>query len=143
MPGVLRLDLGAAGEQKVEQHEAGCLCKKLRITAIGAPLRVGLCHCLECRKHHGALFYGAAIWPNDAVQVEGAFGAYQGRCFCPTCGSSVFAQTGDETEVHLGAFDQPDRFRPTYEVWTERREAWLPPFPDMTGFKRNRENPEG
>lgn len=107
----------------------GCLCGKVRIVAAGQPLRVGLCHCLDCRKHHGALFFAAAIFPSAAVTVTGEPRDYKGRFFCPDCGSSVFARSGDETEVHLGTLDAPDQFVPTYEIWTTRREAWLPPFP--------------
>lgn len=112
----------------METHTAGCLCGAVRLTATGAPLRVGICHCLECRKHHGALFYAAAIYPQDAVTLTGDTHAYKGRNFCPTCGSSVFAQSGDEIEIHLGALDSPSQFEPTYEVWTTRRENWLPAF---------------
>lgn len=31
------------------------LCGAVRLVASGRPYRVGLCHCLDCRKHHGAL----------------------------------------------------------------------------------------
>ena len=116
----------------------GCLCGGVRFEAAGEPLRVGVCHCMDCRKHHGALFYAAAIFPADAVVVKGEVAAYQGRCFCPRCGSSVFARSGDEIELHLGAMDAPDRFAPEYECWTERREAWLPAFPDTHRHERDR-----
>lgn len=117
-----------------------CLCRSLRVAATGEPDRVAICHCLDCRKHHGALFYAAAIFPEGAVTIEGEYRDYRGRAFCPTCGSSVFARFGDEIEVHLGILDQPDRFRPTYESWTTRRESWLPPFPDTRLHERNRED---
>ncbi|WP_424942357.1 GFA family protein [Aliiroseovarius crassostreae] len=122
----------------MDTHSGGCLCGNIRFTTTGSPLRVGICHCVNCRKHHGALFYAAAIYPQDAVQVEGKTNAYQGRHFCPTCGSSAFAMTGDEIELHLGALDQPNQFTPDYELWTERRENWLPEFPDIPSFPRNR-----
>lgn len=51
----------------------------------------------------------------------------------------MFGRTGDEIEVALGAFDEPDRFRPTYELWTAGREAWLPPFDLACHLQRNRE----
>ena len=117
----------------------GCLCGDVRISATGRPFRVGICHCLDCRKHHGALFFAAAIFPEDAVTIEGETGDYLGRAFCPRCGSSVFARHGDEIEVHLGALDAPDQLTPTYECWTIRREAWLPPFPDTKLYQRDRE----
>ena len=113
----------------MERIEAGCLCGDVRIVATGQPYRVGLCHCLDCRKHHGALFHGSAIYPEDAVTITGDLHAYGGRQFCPRCGSSVCQRSGDEIEISLGAFDDPDKFAPTYELWTVRREGWLPAFP--------------
>jgi len=121
----------------------GCLCGKLRFTASGEPDRVGLCHCLDCRKHHGALFHASAIFDEAAVSVEGETRHYQGRHFCPACGSSVFSRSGDEIELHLGALDQPDRFTPSYELWTLRRESWLPPFPLARHYQRDRDDGTG
>lgn len=117
----------------------GCLCGSVRIVASGPPDRVGICHCLDCRKHHGALFYAAAIFPGAAVTIEGETRDFKGRHFCPRCGSSVFARTADEIEVYLGSLDAPDRLTPTYENWSLRREPWLPPFPHMERFERDRE----
>ncbi|MDE3079365.1 MAG: GFA family protein [Paracoccaceae bacterium] len=116
----------------------GCLCGGVRIVARGHPWRVGLCHCLDCRKHHGALFHASAVFPAEAVTVTGETRSYRGRHFCPTRGSPVFGRSGDETEVNLGALDAPDRFKPTYELWTIRREGWLPPFPLAHHYPRNR-----
>jgi len=118
----------------------GCLCGDVRLRATGRPYRVGLCHCLDCRKHHGALFYAAAIFPQAAVSISGDTRDYHGRHFCPRCGSSVFARSGDEVEVHLGTLDAPDQLLPTYENWTVRRESWLPPFPLAHHYERNRES---
>ncbi|OLP61116.1 aldehyde-activating protein [Xaviernesmea oryzae] len=123
----------------MEHISGGCLCGKLRFVASGQPYRVGICHCLDCRKHHGALFHASAIFPEDAVVVEGEARDYAGRFFCPTCGSPVFARSGDEVEIHLGSLDAPDRFTPTYELWTIRREAWLPPFAVRRHYERNRD----
>lgn len=117
----------------------GCLCGKVRLVARGEPYRVGICHCLDCRKHHGAPFHASAIFPEAAVTVTGETSAHAGRHFCPACGSPVFGRSGDETEVNLGALDQPDQFTPTYELWTLRRESWLPDFPRMRHYQRNRE----
>ncbi|MDF3934590.1 GFA family protein [Pseudomonas citronellolis] len=117
----------------------GCLCGEVRIQASGQPYRVGLCHCLECRKHHGALFNASAIFPERAVSITGETHAYAGRHFCPRCGSTVFARSGDEVEVNLGSLDEPDQFRPSYEGWIIRRESWLPAFPLKHHYLRDRE----
>lgn len=124
----------------MDRFTGGCLCGDVRITATGRPDRVGICHCLDCRKHHGALFHASAIFPATAMTVEGETREYAGRHFCPRCGSSVFGRSDDEIEVNLGTLDAPDQFVPTYELWTVRREAWLPPFPLANHYARDRES---
>ncbi len=123
----------------MDRVSGGCLCGAVRIVAVGQPYRVGLCHCLDCRKHHGTLFHASAIFPADAVTIAGETSGHAGRHFCPTCGSSLFGRSGDEIEVYIGALDEPDRFTPTYESWTVRREAWLPPFPLARHYEHDRE----
>ena len=123
----------------MQRFTGGCLCGKVRVLATGKPYRVGLCHCLDCRKHTGSLFHASAIFPADAVTTEGETRDYRGRHFCPDCGSSVFGRSGDEIEVSLGALDAPDQMAPTYELWTVRRESWLPPFPLEHSYERDRE----
>ncbi|MEL6465406.1 MAG: GFA family protein [Pseudomonadota bacterium] len=121
------------------QYSGGCLCGQVRIIATGTPDRVGICHCLDCRKHHGALFYAAAIFPETAVDITGTVAEYQGRAFCPRCGSSVFARNEGEVEVHLGTLDEPNQFVPDYELWTTRREGWLPEIAGTRCFARDRD----
>ncbi|MBB4285302.1 GFA family protein [Roseospira goensis] len=127
----------------MDRYLGGCLCGRVRFAASGRPVRVGLCHCLDCRKHHGALFYAAAVFPQAAVTIEGETRDYRGRHFCPHCGSSVFARSDNEIEVHLGSLDAPDQVVPTYEIWTVRREGWLPPFPLARRYARDRDATDG
>ncbi len=122
----------------MDRFTGGCLCGDVRIVASGRPYRVGLCHCLDCRKHHGALFAASAIFPEEAVVIEGETRDYAGRHFCGRCGSSVFGRSEDEIEVNLGCLDAPDQLVPTYELWTVRRESWLPDFPVAREYERDR-----
>jgi hypothetical protein len=46
----------------------------------------------------------------------------------------------DEIEVNLGSLDAPDQLVPTYELWTVRRESWLPQFPLVKGYDRDRDD---
>ncbi len=132
----------------------GCLCGDVRLVADGQPKRVGICHCMDCRKHHGAVFHASAVFPDGAVTVTGETRGFKGRHFCPRCGSSVFSVSpqdatptlrggegagGVEIEVHLGALDEPGMFTPTYELWTIRREPWLPEFAGMEGCEKDRD----
>jgi hypothetical protein len=124
--------------RSMDRFTGGCLCGNVRIVASGLPYRVGLCHCLDCRKHHGALFHASAVFPQNAVTIDGETRDYAGRFFCPRCGSSIFARTADEIEVNLGSLDAPDQLMPTYESWIVRRESWLPPFPLTRRYERDR-----
>ena len=117
----------------------GCSCGAVRIVATGEPRRVGICHCLDCRKHHGAVFFAAAIFAQDAVAITGTTAEYKQRHFCRACVSSLFARFADEVEVHLGCLDAPSQFTPTYECWAIRRESWLPPFDLARSYERDRE----
>lgn len=119
-------------------HTASCLCTAVRLTATGNPSRVGMCHCLDCRKHSGSVFNAYAIFPQTAVTITGDTTDYDGRHFCPRCGSSVFGRSEGEIELHLGALDAPSQFTPTYEIWSLRREAWLPPLPGLHSYERDR-----
>lgn len=123
----------------MDQYTGGRLCGSVRIVATGRPYRVGICHCLDCRKHHGALFHASAIFPHHAVAIEGEVRDYLGRSFCPRCGSPVFSRSADEIEVNLGSLDAPNRLVPTYELWTTRRESWLPPFPLKHHYEQDRD----
>lgn len=126
----------------MKRFTGGCVCGNIRMSAFGRPYRVGICHCLDCRKHHGALFYASAVFPEGAVEIQGETRDYAGRHFCPRCGSSVFARSADEVEVHLGALDAPDQLTPSYESWVVRRESWLPPFPGMKKYDQDRTEPD-
>ena len=69
----------------MDSFTGGCLCGSVRFSASGVPYRVGLCHCLDCRKHHGALFHASAVFPSSAVTIDGETRDYAGRFVCPRC----------------------------------------------------------
>jgi rhodanese-related sulfurtransferase len=121
-------------------HSGGCACGAVRIVARGEPLRAGLCHCLTCRKQHGGPFGAFAVFPDDRVTVEGgeigvfASSATGRRHFCRGCGAPLFhrEQGSGEIELFPGSFDAPGLWPPAYEIWTRRREPWLPELPGVT-----------
>ena len=117
--------------------EGACLCGEVRVTTPAEPLRVGLCHCLDCRKHGGAPFAAAVIFAEGDVTISGETRRFRDRYFCPTCGSTTHSTSPGEVEIALGLFP-PDSFRPSYELWTCRREGWLPEIPGLARHPRNR-----
>jgi hypothetical protein len=117
-------------------RKGGCACGKVRFEARGEPYRVGVCHCLTCRKAHGAPFNFYAAFPPGAVTVAGEVIAFASseqvrRYTCSNCGAPIYSTYGRDDEFYLypGSFDETGVFAPTYELWTIRREPWLPDFP--------------
>jgi len=91
----------------VNSLSGGCLCGDVRIVTAGQPYRVGICHCLDCRKHHGALFYAAAVFPQDAVTVEGETAEYAGRYFCPAVAHRFFPASPMRSRYTLAHWMRP------------------------------------
>jgi hypothetical protein len=107
----------------------GCLCGAVRYEVDGNPLRVGLCHCADCRKVTGSAFVYFAVWPIDAFRSTGHTRVFAGRCFCPNCGSQVFSIDDQEAEIRAGSLDDPPAdLLPLYEIWIQRRAPWLSPI---------------
>lgn len=120
-------------------REGGCLCGAVRFQVQGAPLRVGLCHCKDCRKESGSVFASFAIWPRAAFSSEGETQTFAGRSFCTSCGGRVFGLREDEAEVRFGSLDEaPTDLSPSYELWIKRRETWLRPLPGCRQFEEDR-----
>jgi hypothetical protein len=116
-------------------HTGGCACGKFRFEAREAPYRVGICHCLTCRKAHGAPFSFFLVFPTESVRIDGDVLLFRSsdhgeRYACPACGSQAYSHYGrlDEIYLYAGSFDEPGLWQPTYELWTRRREPWLPEF---------------
>jgi hypothetical protein len=116
----------------------GCACGQVRFEARGEPYRVGVCHCLTCRKALGAPFNFYVVFPTESVTVSGDVKVFNSsehgrRYSCQDCGSPIYSHYDkpDEIDLYGGSFDEPGLWQPTYELWTRRREPWLPEFPSV------------
>ncbi|RAZ90425.1 GFA family protein [Mesorhizobium hawassense] len=121
-------------------RSGSCLCGGVRFKVAGEPLRVGLCHCKDCRKTSGSTFHAYAVWPLNAFETTGITSSYGTRSFCPTCGSRVPFIGEDEAEVTIGSLDiaPTEGLMPSYELWTGRRESWLQVVPEAQQFEHDR-----
>jgi hypothetical protein len=115
-------------------------CGQLRVICAGDPVKVSLCHCLDCQKRTGSTYGVAAFFPRNDVQAHGVFRTYRRTAdsgfavnfhFCPDCGSTVFwelARKPDAIAVALGSFADPKLPAPSQSAYNVRRHAWVPPL---------------
>lgn len=121
----------------MQSRTATCRCGQFRVTCQGAPVRVSVCHCLNCQRRSGSAFAYQARWPDDCVEIAGTHriwattgenGATATFRFCDNCGSTV-AYASDAmpglTAVAVGAFADPDFPAPHYSVYEGRMHGWL------------------
>ncbi|WP_395449698.1 GFA family protein [Aminobacter sp. UC22_36] len=121
-------------------RSGSCYCRAVTFRVTGQPLRVGICHCADCRKTSGSAFSAYAVWPVSALEQTGQVSTYGNRSFCVTCGSRVTYVSDDEAEVMLGNLDVvPGDLTPEYELWISRRENWLHPLPEARQFDHDRD----
>ncbi len=119
------------------ERTATCSCGQLRIVCQGDPLKVSLCHCLECQKRTGGPYGIAAFYPRDKTAISGESRVYTrtsdsgytiSHHFCETCGSTVFwfpERMPDLVATAPGAFADPDFPAPTQSVHVETRHRWV------------------
>ena len=104
---------------------ASCRCGQLKATVIGEPVRVSVCHCLDCKKRSGSAFEGRSqTWVNIADS-----GNRITFHFCPACGSDVHYKIQGKFDgliaIPLGAFDDPYFTSPKFSVWEHRKHDWV------------------
>jgi hypothetical protein len=126
----------------VTSRIASCRCGQLRATVNGEPVRVSVCHCLDCKKRSGSAFAVQARWPETQVIIEGRSKSFVNVAdsgnritfnFCPDCGSDVHYRIEGKFEglvgIPFGAFDDPYFASPSFSVWEDRKCDWV----DITG----------
>lgn len=112
---------------------ATCSCGQLRATCEGEPVRISICHCLECQKRTGSVFATQARFPAENVKTEGRAsqwtrvgdsGGAATFSFCPACGSTVFWEIPGFVAVAVGAFADPNFPPPRVSVYEDRQHPW-------------------
>jgi hypothetical protein len=115
---------------------AACSCGQLTITCDGEPVRISMCHCLNCQRRTGSVFAVQARWPAERVTIAGPSHEYvlvgdagSRATFhrCRTCGATVYYTSDampDMVAVPVGAFADPSFPAPRVSVYNTRRHPW-------------------
>jgi hypothetical protein len=136
-------------EQQMIIRRAACSCGQLHLTCEGEPVRVSMCHCLECQRRTGCAFGNQAGFEKRQIkQISGnsttfvrssdsdALVTFQ---FCSVCGSTVYWEAERFPGliiVAVGAFADPSFPAPKHSVWERRRHDWVR-MPRDTSIQRS------
>lgn len=117
-------------------RQASCQCGRLTARCEGEPVRISVCHCLNCQRRSGSAFAAQARFPADQVVVEGEYrtfdltgdeGGVARFRFCPTCAATIAYQILSQPDliaIPIGAFADPNFPPPTFSVYEQRKHAW-------------------
>jgi hypothetical protein len=126
------------------RYEGSCLCGAITWRAEEPFLDMLHCHCVDCRKTHGAAFATSIGVARDRFAIlSGAghmksFTAPSGtrRSFCARCGTKVTIENDawDATYVPASTFDTPPPHRPQMHMYVASRAPWFEIHDDLPRY---------
>ena len=137
--------MSATGEA-LPLRRATCSCGQLGIALRGEPVRISVCHCVDCQRRTGSVFGVQARFARSQVaEVSGRSATWSRRADsgkavtfhrCPGCGATVYWELEsfpDLVAVAVGAFADPGFPAPRVSVYERRRHAWarMPEGPEV------------
>lgn len=130
-------------------YNGSCLCGNVVFTVTKFAEQMAHCHCVDCRKFHGAAFstFGQAstsdvYWSTGQEQLT-TFVADNGskRQFCSHCGCSMTFQSANHSEtieIALATLDNNETLIPDAHVFVESKVRWLTIDDSLPKYARNR-----
>jgi len=87
-----KVSTGESGVSKKDAiRMAQCCCGNMKLTCLGDPIRVSVCHCYECQRRTGSAFGAQARYSYSKVKIE------------EKVSSTVYSRKGDENagKIHF------------------------------------------
>lgn len=126
-------------------RSGGCHCGAITYKVEGEPVYHALCHCSDCRRQTGAPVVSWALFPNDALSIEGeptvyASSEHARRHFCASCGSGLFYTNEvtfpGMTDICSATLDAPENMPVQLHVQTAERIEWMKTAHELPQFER-------
>ena len=122
-----------------ETVQGGCFCGAIRYQFAEPIVASVNCHCTMCRRTSAAPFVSWLVVPEPQFEwTSGSPALLQSsadgtRYFCAKCGSPLVCINAGHPEwvdVTVGSLDDPERFPPDRDVFTDTRLPWAPTATD-------------
>ena len=127
--------------------KGSCLCGNVTYEISGEVGDIVHCHCVTCRKAHGAAFSSVASVSLANFRLSGAgelsqFESSPGkvRHFCANCGTQIYAKREDTQHIilRLGSLDDDISSKEISHIWTSQKANWYEinsPLPEHLEFE--------
>lgn len=140
---------------KNKTFSGGCSCGNIRYECSSEVIVALNCHCRECQLHSGSAFAAVMeVWGEQLKFTKGKPKQYPlisdagnpvDRGFCGDCGTPITIYEPKQPKIiyiHAGSLDDPSRYQPTMDIYTDKAHAWdfqdpslekyaaMPPIPD-------------
>ena len=121
---------------KKKTFDVSCLCGAVRFRTVGPLGKMGHCHCVDCRKAHGAAFVTFVDVPRkqfSILQGEEKLKRHRAesgavRSFCVDCGAILLWELDRDpgsVSIPAATFDTPPDRQPEYHFFMRSRVPWL------------------
>ena len=130
------------------QFTGGCLCGKVRYSAIADPIFMGVCHCKDCQRATGSAFEAVIAVPEASVTIQGSPKSFAvkgdtgndvRRSFCPDCGSTLMSAAAIMPNVVMlttGTLDDSSSFKPAMQIYCDSAQPWVQLGGEMKQFPK-------
>ncbi|MER5549929.1 GFA family protein [Streptomyces sp. NPDC002589] len=127
--------------EAAQERTGGCLCGRIRFTALGPAVYPHTCHCRHCQKLGGTpvmwwVGFERVVWTGEGGEPTWyeTFPGEAKRGFCPTCGSRVAAIDSDIPEIGINVTALDDTsgadLVPVNASFRDDAVHWVPAVPD-------------
>lgn len=128
-----------------------CFCGDVCFTVEVDPLKVAICHCLDCQRVSGSAFRHTVFGNKTTLKFQsgnvtafdkvGDSGNTRRQLFCATCGTNIGSvpPEGDPTlfaSIRVPILDVKDQLPPRVSVWNTSHVDWLDGLNDLPSLEQ-------
>jgi len=113
--------------------KGSCLCGRVTYYISGEIGEIVHCHCVTCRKAHGAAFSSVAAVQDKDFTLNGRcnLSSYESsggkhRYFCSSCGTQIYAKRENTKHIilRLGSLDDDPITHESRHIWVSQKAGW-------------------
>lgn len=125
-----------------------CNCGSVTVSIAAEPLVTRQCWCRQCQKIAAGGSTQNAMFPTEAITLEGEYaensyvaasGTIISHAFCPSCGTHLFGRADVRPQfrtIRFGLLDEGHDLKPAMAIWTDEAPEWAVIDPTLEHFPR-------